>query len=149
MNKEVKPFLLRWLISVLAVLVAARLVRGITYGTSFDLVLATLILSFLNAFLRPILLLISLPLLLLTLGLFTLVINAGLLLLVSKLMGPEHFHVKGFGAAFLGALVISIVSLIANSLTGSGDSKVRMQRVPPAPKDPDNRPGGNGPVIDV
>ncbi len=140
-----KSFLQRWLINTLAVLIAAYLLKGITYGKPLDLVVATLILGILNAFLRPLLMLLSLPLLIITLGLFTLVINAGLLLVVSTLMGPTSFHVDGFWTAFKGALIIAIVSVVLNSLTGTGDSRVKMQRNKPQPP----RNDGGGPVIDV
>ena len=90
--------------------------------------------------------LLSLPLLIFTLGLFTIVINAVLLLLVSWLMKPE-FAVDGFGSAFWAALVISIVSLLLNSLTGTGDARVSVQRRkrPPPKRDDDKK----GDVIDV
>ena len=82
----------------------------------------------------------------LTLGLFRVVINAGLLLLVDGLV--EQFHVDGFSSAFWGALVISIVSLLLNTLTGTGETRLKLSRSkrPPPPKKPD---GGGGPVIDV
>ena len=95
-----KLFLQRWLINTLAVLVATYIVPGISYARPIDLVVAALILGILNAILRPLLLLLSLPLLIFTLGLFTLVINALLLLLASKLVGEPHFHVDGFWSAF-------------------------------------------------
>src|SRR4051812_25862771 len=105
MSKKVKTFIQRWIISTVAVLVATYVVPGIKYGSWRDLLVATLVLGLLNPFLRPVLLLLSLPLLIFTLGLFTIVINALLLLLVSWLLREEHFHVAGFGSAFWGALV--------------------------------------------
>ncbi|MEO5804170.1 MAG: phage holin family protein [Verrucomicrobiota bacterium] len=139
-----KSFLQRWLINTLAVLVATYLVAGITYGKPIDLFVAALILGILNAILRPLLMLLSLPLLIFTLGLFTLVINAMLLLLASWLVGESHFHVSGFWPAFFGALIISLVSLVLNSLTGTGNSRISVKRG----KAPD-RDDGSGPVIDV
>jgi putative membrane protein len=98
----------------------------------------------LNAFLRPILTFLSLPLVLVTLGLFMLVINAVLLYFVGQM---KHFHVDSFGAAFWGALVISIVSLVLNSLTRTGKARITVRR---GQKPPDNKPHtGSGPVIDV
>jgi putative membrane protein len=82
---------------------------------------------------------------LLTLGLFALVINAGLLYLVGYVV--KGFHVTNFGAAFWGALVIALISLVLNSLTGTGDSRKRIRRGGPPP--PNRRDGGGGPVIDV
>ncbi len=143
-----KSFLQRWLINTLAVLIATYMVKGITYGEPLDLVAATLILGILNAFLRPLLLLLSLPLLIFTLGLFTLVINAVLLMVVSALMGTTHFHVASFWTAFKGALVIAIASIILNSITGTGDARVKVQKNRP-PTPPAGGNSGGGPVIDV
>src|SRR5688572_29609266 len=148
MPEKLKIFLQRWIISTVAVLVATFILRGrIDYGDWVDLLAATLLLGLLNSFLRPILMLLSLPLLIFTLGLFTIVINAVLLLLVSALLN-EHFRVDGFWSAFWGALVISVVSLLLNSLTGTGNARVSVRRGgPPPPKKPDDDKGG--PVIDI
>jgi putative membrane protein len=121
-------------------------VPGISYGDWRDLLVATLVLGLLNSFLRPILMLLSLPLLIFTLGLFTIVINAILLLLVGALL-RGHFQVDGFWSAFWGALVISIVSLLLNSFTGTGNARVSVHRGDPPKKTPDD--DNNGPVIDV
>ena len=128
MPDKIKAFIQRWIISTLAVLVATYIVPGIKYGDWQDLLVATLVLGLLNGFVRPVLMLLSLPLLIVTLGLFTLVINALLLLLVSGLLGQENFKVDGFGSALLGALVISIISLLLNSLTGTGVARVSVRR---------------------
>lgn len=144
MPRQLKLFLQRWLICAVAVLVAVYVSRGgLGYDTPLALVAAALLLGVLNAVLRPVLLFFALPLLVFTLGLFLLVVNALLLYLVGFLLQP-HFYVKDFGSAFWGALVISIVSLILNTLTGTGRSRVVVQRPRPPPRD-----GGNGPVIDV
>ena|ERR1041385_4847476 len=147
MPPKLKVFLQRWIISTVAVLVATHLVRGIHYEKWEDLLVATLVLGLLNSFLRPILLLLSLPLLIFTLGLFTLVINALLLLLVDWLL-KSTFHVDGFGSAFWGALVISLVSLLLNSLTGTGNSRIEIKRGKQRDKRDDDSTG-SGPVIDV
>ena len=139
----------RWIISTVAVLVATFILRGrIDYGSWTDLLVATLILGLLNSFLRPLLMLLSLPLLIVTLGLFTIVINAALLLVVSALLGADHFRVDGFWSAFWGALVISLVSLLLNSLTGTGNSRIQVTRGKRRDKS-DNDSTGSGPVIDV
>jgi putative membrane protein len=104
----------------------------------------SLVLGILNAFIRPILMLLALPLLIFTLGLFTLVINALLLYFVSFLLG-NHFAIDSFGAAFLGALVISIVSLLLNLITGGSSARVRVQHR----RRPPDSDGGGGPVIDI
>lgn len=146
-----KAFLQRWAITTLGVLVAAHLVAGIHYDTVAGLLVASLLLGALNAGLRPVLIMLSLPLVILSLGLFMLLINAGLLYFVGQLV--KSFHVATFGAAFWGALVVSLVSLVANSLTGSGDARFELKRRPASPRrPPDDRGGGgggSGPIIDV
>lgn len=144
-TKKLLRFLQSWIINTLAVALAVLILRGhIQYETNADLVLAALLLGVLNAFVRPILMLVALPLLIFTLGLFTLVINALLLYLVGVMLQP-HFRVDSFGHAFLGALIISVISVALNVLTGN--ARVKVQRRPPEP--PKNSGGGDGPVIDV
>ena len=151
MSPGLKEFLKRWAVTTVAVLVAAHVVHDIHYdaGNWMALLVATLLLGLLNAFLRPLLWVVSLPLLIFTLGLFTLVINAGLLYLVGQIV--KGFHVDSFRGAFWGALVISVVSILLNLLTGSGRLQVRVQRgkrIRRGPKDGDGG-GGGGPIIDV
>jgi len=140
---DVKRFLQSWVINTLAVLVAVYLVKGIHYEKPLDLIVASLMLGIFNAVLRPLLLLIALPLLILTLGLFTLVINALLLYFVGNLLRP-HFYMDRFSDAFWGALIISIISLILNTLTGAGNSRIRFERHRRPPGS-----GNGGPVIDI
>jgi len=96
-----KKFIQSWLINTLAVLIAVYLVKGIHYEKPLDLVVASLLLGILNAVLRPVLMFLALPLLLFTLGLFTLVINALLLYFVGYVLRP-HFYVDGFLVRVLG-----------------------------------------------
>ena len=147
MSTGFKSFLQRWLVSTLAMLVVVKLIGlgGIHYRSNLDLLEATLFLAFLNAFLRPLLLLLSLPLLIFTFGLFTLVINAFLLYFVGNLW--DGFRVDSFRSAFWGALIISLVSFAVNALTGS---RFQIRRGPPPPPPPPRRDDdGGGPVIDV
>jgi putative membrane protein len=137
-------FVKRWLITTAAVWLAASIVRGITFTPS-GLFLAALLLGLLNAFVRPVLLLLSLPLLIFTLGLFMLVINALLLWSVGSLL--KDFHVDGFRPAFWGSLIISVTSLLLNSLTKSGSGNVEFKVSKPPPRRPPDDDGG--PVIDV
>src|SRR2546423_14138228 len=116
MPRGFKKFIQSWIINTMAVLVAVYIVRGIHYKKPLDLVAASLLLGILNAVLRPFLLFLALPLLIFTLGLFMLVINALMLYFVGFLLKPS-FYVDGFASAFWGALIISIVSLVLNSLT--------------------------------
>ena len=108
-------FFLRILINAAALAVAVRVVPGIRFtGGLINLVLVALVFGVLNAVVRPILILLSLPLLILTLGLFTLVLNAVVLYLTSALSSDFGLGlaVSGFGAAFWGAIVVSIVSIL-------------------------------------
>jgi len=144
MSPALKKFIQGWAINTLAVLVATQIVRsGIHYDSITSLLVATLVLGILNTFLRPVLLFLSLPLLIFTLGLFTLVINALLLYWVGSLV--QGFRVDSFRSAFWGALIISIVSLILNSVTGTGNSRITVRKS----KAPPDRRDGSGPVIDV
>jgi putative membrane protein len=151
-KQPVRDFLHQFVVGAFAVLIAVNVVPGIKYDTTMDLLLASLVLGALNAFLRPFLLLGCLPLLILTLGLFLMVINAMLLLLTAELV--EGFNITGgFWTAFWGALVISIVTLIANSLTKRGGSRMSFRRVK-AKDTQSNRQKSrhdddDGPVIDV
>ena len=142
-----KKFLQSWAINTLAVLVAVYVVPGIRFKDQslWTPFVTSLVLGILNAFIRPILMLWALPLLIVTLGFFRLVINALVLYFVSFLLG-HYFQVDNFWAAFLGALVISIVSVLLNLLTGGIKSQIHLQH---RRRPPDTDRGGNGPVIDV
>jgi putative membrane protein len=104
---------IRWLMLTLAILAAAYLLPGITVGGFFSAFFAAATLGILNALFRPILLLVTLPLNILTLGLFTFVINALILMMASGVIGD--FHVNGFWSAVGGALIISAVSWLTTS----------------------------------
>lgn len=152
MPARLKDFLKRWAICTVAVLVAAHVVEGISYdkGDWPSLLLATLVLGLLNTFLRPLLMFLSLPLVVLSLGLFTVVINAFLLYLVGSLF--KSFHVDSFGAALWGALVIGIISILLNFLTGTSTARVefrRHARRPHSGRHDSRDDDGGGPVIDV
>ena len=108
-----KGILVRWLLLAVAIFIAAYLIDGIRVAGFMSAILAAAVLGVLNAFFRPILLLLTLPLNILTLGLFTFVINAILLMMASGVIGG--FSVDGFGTALLGAFFISIVSWLLNS----------------------------------
>ncbi len=144
MSPKLKAFLQRWAVTTLAVLVASNLRLGIEYDTIGALLVASLLLGIFNAFLRPIILLLSLPLLVLTLGFFTLVINGALLFWVGSLVAG--FHVRDFWAAFWGALVISLISMAVNTMVGTKEKKEnrRIRNRQPRPPGDDG-----GPVIDV
>ncbi len=109
---------LRLLLNAAALWVATRIVSGITWnGGWVGFLGVALVFGVVNAFVKPVLALLSIPFILLTLGLFLLVINALVLWLTSAIAGAVGlgFRVEGFGAAFLGALVVSVVNLVLSA----------------------------------
>jgi putative membrane protein len=132
--QKMTKLVIRWLINFLALFAAAWLVKGITVeggdGWTVFAIMA-IILGLVNAILRPLLKLLTCPLIILTLGLFTLVIN-GFTLWLSSRIAVNWFHVgfyvDGFWAAFWGGLVVSIVSLILSAVLMDGDEKRRRPR---------------------
>ena len=115
-------FVIRWLVTTVAVLIAAHLIPGVSYEGWGALLGASLLLGIINAFVRPILLLLSLPFIIVTMGLFIFVINALLLMLVSKIV--PAFQVSGFWSAFFGSIVISLVSWLLSSFFRGSDGKI-------------------------
>lgn len=103
----------RWLIITVAILLASQFVPGIRVDTLSTAVIAACVLGLINVFIRPVLVLLTLPLSILTLGLFYFFINTFMLELVAHLV--SGFVVKDFFSAFLGSLIISFVSWLANS----------------------------------
>ena len=123
-------FLLRLLINAAALWVAIQLVDGIDHrGSMWSLLFVALVFGVLNASIRPLLQLLSLPILILTLGLFIFVINALMLMMTGWVSGLLNlgFHVAGFWDAFLGGLIISVVSLLLSLFTGVGKTKVHVE----------------------
>lgn len=116
---EWQRLLLRWLISSLAIFVAVWLVPGIEFsGPGWHIGVVAVVFGLLNALLRPLIYLLTCPLVILTLGLFGLVINAVLLGLTSALADQLGiaFHIDGFWPALWGGLVISVVSTLLSML---------------------------------
>jgi putative membrane protein len=108
-------FLLRLLINACALWVATELVSGVTYqGDVLPFLGVALIFGVVNATIRPVAKILTFPLIIVTLGIFALVVNGLMLWLTSRLSGAFGlgFHVAGFGPAFLGALVVSVVSTL-------------------------------------
>lgn len=117
-----RNFVIRLFVNALALSAAAWLVPGITLSGNFgDVLLVALVFGLINAFLKPIALLLSLPFLLLTLGLFAFVVNAAMLLITDRL--TDHLAISGFGAALLGSLVISVVSAVLGGALKDGARK--------------------------
>ena len=118
-----KSFLTRWFVTTIAVAVAVQLTDMHTDGW-FPLVIAALLLGIINAFIRPILLLLSLPFILVTLGFFILVVNALMLWLTGKLV--PGFYVPGFWTAFFGAIIIGLVNWTLSAFTKGSDGQYRV-----------------------
>lgn len=116
--------LLRWIINAIAVYVAAALLTGISVeGGPLTYLWIALVLGLANALIAPVLKLLTCPLIILTLGLFTLVINAAMLGLAAWLI--PNFQVAGVGSALIGALIISVVSAVLSVLTGVNNKERR------------------------
>ncbi len=109
-----KGLLMRWLVLTVAIILASYLISGIHVSGFFSALFAAAILGILNVFFRPILIILTLPINIMTLGLFTFVINALILKMASGVI--SGFEVHGFWAAVFGALVISAFNWILNSL---------------------------------
>lgn len=104
---------------------AAWLVRGISFNDNIGVLLgASLLLGIINALVRPFLLLLSIPFIIVTMGLFIFVVNAFLLMIVSSIV--PGFEVDGFWSAFFGAIIVSLVSWILSSFFRTSDGKVHL-----------------------
>lgn len=137
MNHAFVNLLLRWLILALGVILAEKLVPGISCDSTTTLLVVVLLLSFFNVVLKPLLLLFTLPFIILSLGLGIWLINAFLFYIVGRLV--DGFHVAGFGSALLGALIVSVTNLVMN----------RLMTPPPRPPAPPSGGGRGGDVIDI
>jgi len=107
-------FLFRWMATALAIGVVAQILPGIQVDGPWAVIVAALLLGLVNATLRPILILLTLPISLVTFGLFALVINGAMLALVASVV--KGVHVAGFGSAVLGGLLISLVGSLLSWL---------------------------------
>jgi len=113
-------------INALALLVVSAILPGIRFDNTNTMIAAAVVLALVNTYLRPVVVLLTLPINVLTLGLFTVVINAGMLKLVSWLI--PAFHVDDFWTALGGALIISIVSFLLNWFLKPNSVQVRIHR---------------------
>jgi putative membrane protein len=119
-------FFLRWSINLLALVIAGSVIPGIRIQSIQMGMMAAAILGVVNAVIRPLVLILTLPINLLTLGLFTLVINAAMLKLVADVV--PGFIIESFRAAFFGALLISLISWVLNIFIGGKGTFVFIKR---------------------
>ena len=125
LSHPVVRFLIFWGVNTLSLWVADDLFDGISFATTQALLIAGLLLGLVNTFLKPVLLILTLPLSIVTLGFFVLVINALMLLLTAWLV--PGFFVAGFWVGFFVAIFVAIFSFILNALIGY--NKVRVERI--------------------
>ena len=106
--------ILRWVVNALVLMALAYIIPGISVSSFWIALLAALVLGLVNAFIRPILIILTLPVNIITLGLFTLVINAFMFWIVSLIV--RGFHIENIWAAFFGALIFWLVATLINFL---------------------------------
>jgi len=133
----VSAFLLRWMVTTVAVFAAEKLIPGIHCASLGALLGASLLLGIINAFVRPVLLLLSIPFIIVTMGLFIFVVNALLLLFVSAVI--PSFTVDGFWSAFFGAVVVGVVSWLLSSFFRTSDGRIHAITHHPSMKKADAR----------
>lgn len=125
-SSRVIQILLRWAVSALGVLIAATVIPGISYNEGSDLIIVVLLLSILNAFLRPILVFFALPFVIFTLGFGILLINALLFMLAAHWV--DGFQVDGFLSAFFGALIVGMISFLLSGVWSARVTETRSRR---------------------
>ena len=129
-----RPFAIRWLVTSIAVLVVSAFPGSGIWTDGWGSLLATgLLLGVLNASVRPLLLLLSLPLIVMTMGFFVLVVNAIVLCLVGSII--PGFHVAGFGSALLSSILISLVSWPLNAFFRGTTMRVHFSQQPTQTED--------------
>ncbi len=109
--------LIKWLIMAISIIIASYLVPGVTVNSFFNALWVALFLGVVNVLIKPILLLITLPINILTLGLFTFIINALLILLASSVL--KGFEVSGFWVAVLFGIILSLINYVLGYLSGT------------------------------
>lgn len=129
--ESIRSVIFRWLITSLAIFVAMYLVPGIQFtGPGWQLGVIAAIFSVVNQLIKPVLTLITCPMIVLTLGLFTVIINGVLLLITAGLADflGISFVITTFTDALIGALVVSLTTLVLNMLSGEGNVRVEVHR---------------------
>lgn len=119
-----RHFIFRWLVTTVGVMVAAVFIPGIRYDGTGSLIGAALLLGLLNAFVRPVLLILGAPLILLTLGIFILLVNGLMLYWVPSVV--SGFHVESYGSAFWGAIVVGLISWLLSAFFRGSDGQIHV-----------------------
>lgn len=145
MNNGFFNQVLRWLVLAVGVALAAKMVPGIHCADSLTLLVVVVLLSLFNAFLKPLLVIFTLPLVVMSAGLGLWLINAFLLWAAAAMIGPA-FRVEGLGSALVGSAIISLTNLVLTTLFKA--KRVQVRRGPQEPPRP-QPPPGKGDVIDV
>ena len=125
MSDYLPSFVITWAITALSLWVASYLFKGIKFEGAGSIIIAALLLGFANAIVRPLLIILTLPLTLLTFGLFLLVINALMILLVAALV--KGFRVSGFWTALFASIFISLLSVVIGSFVTGSDPAEKVQ----------------------
>lgn len=125
MLDQLTPFLIHWAITALSLWVASHIFRGVKFDSTGALVVSALLLGFANAIVKPLLIVLTLPLTLLTFGLFLLVINALVILLVAALV--KGFRVSGFWTALFASVFVSVLSIVIGAFVGGSDPAQQIQ----------------------
>lgn len=128
MLDNLTPFLLHWAITALSLWVASHIFSGIKFADTASLIISALLLGFANAIIKPLLIVLTLPLTFLTFGLFLLVINALMILLVSSLV--RGFTVSSFWTAFFASIFIAVLSFMIGSFVLGGSPSQTIQMPP-------------------
>lgn len=123
--QHILPFLVHWAITAVSLWLASRVFKGLKFADTRSLIIAALLLGFANAVVRPVLVVLTLPLTLLTFGLFLLVINALVMLLVAGLV--RGFTISGFWTALWASVFVSLLSLVIGSFVSLGDTGAEVE----------------------
>ncbi|MDR7094652.1 phage holin family protein [Hydrogenophaga laconesensis] len=128
MLANLTPFLLHWAITALALWVASHVFKGIQFSSTASLVVSALLLGLANAIVRPLLVVLTLPLTVLTFGIFLLVINALMLLLVAKIV--DGFKISGFWTAFWASIFMALLSFVLGAFLLGGSPEFTIDTSP-------------------
>ncbi len=125
MHSNLTPFLMHWGITAVSLWVTSHIFSGLKFDGPSALIVSALLLGLVNAVIKPLLVLLTLPLTLLTFGLFVLVINALMMLLVTRLV--RGFRVSGFWTAFFASIFVSLLSIVIGTFVNNGLPETTIQ----------------------